>query len=1199
MLVNPNQSLDQLVQSVNANLWDLINNSQHGMRGASAAAGHQNTILFDTMVNILPLGQGIGNLTREVFQRHGTKSAWKTEYTTLNIQEKHGEEVEISLTAPMDKLRLDFILNQFCHAVKTIINNQQLPIRSFSLLDENELDFLLQWTDEQPQPTTLHGQFELMAQKHSSRVAINFQNEHLLTYATLDERANRMANFLSERGISTGSAVALLLEKSPFMILAILGLFKLGAFYIPLSPENPVERNEFIVRDVGAHVVLTETEHVSFFSSEDISIILIDEVRLCAYSAEKPEAVASPNDLAYILYTSGSTGKPKGVMISHGACSATMRSIIDFENKRDKSFRALQFSNYVFDASLYDFFVTLHSGGTLCIASSDRLLSNLAAVINDMDVNHVLLTPTVARLLNPEDVPGLESMTVGGEQLTQDMVTTWAPVVTLRNAYGPTEASVVVAMKEVTVDTTGGNIGRPLASSGALIVEANGDRPLPYGAVGELCLWGPQLSEGYFKKPDLTAGAFIQTTLLGGQRLYRTGDLARYLPGGDLECLGRKDHQVKLNGHRIELGEIEQAILQTGEVTDCMVTVWKQNNTMHLVANVVFNPIDQELAILSPDLFTDEVQRLKNKLNSLAHYMVPKFLLPLPFLPRLPSGKADRKQLTARAQTISQAELAEYSLNTLGESGTKNIIPVVSTSQKVLQEAFVKILQLPDSQFGLEANFLNLGGDSISAINLVSYIRPKGLHVSVRDVLKYPLLGAIAERLREEEGDQALTQTVSFSPPTELDTVISSVLRQHEYQYVYPCPPGQAEFLTQGARADQLWCLMTVRSLGTNPNISYWIDLTRQLADTNDILRTTFTQFQGKWYGVVLNDPTPVLEVYDITDEADKRRVLDVTWKGRFSFGEPFIRYALLRHPDGKHEIVTKLDHGLYDGTLLRIFDVHFQAFQHGEEVAELNTSFKDFAFHIWQINQTRPTLDFWTQPNKRPIAFSYPHAINPCINAFVARTIHLDFETFSRSSGVTVSILFQSIFQIWLARRSGQPSIAFDYLYTGRNVDLPDPQGINGPCANFLPMRSEVHPLTPVHEYLLRTQDDFWQYTENDTVGIEDICQAFSVPREETANQALFVFQPFEPASPAGGNGMQEVAQKWVVMAKSEVTMLQPYAIVFEVIKTEDLNGYKLKFAYDSSVWTKEEVELEVDIVEQMLAHVVGKADALIVDIY
>ncbi|PWY85083.1 acetyl-CoA synthetase-like protein [Aspergillus heteromorphus CBS 117.55] len=1195
VLVNPDQSLLDLVRSVNVNLWSIIKHSQYGMRGAFTAAGHQPSTFLDTMVNILVREEGKNELTGEVFQIFGPRSAWRTEYTTLNIGE--GDEgFELSLTSPMEPRRLEFILNQFCHAVETIVHDPRLSVRSLNLIDSTELDFLLQWNDNQPDEATLHGQFEAIAHQYPSRTAINFQNKQFLSYAELNKRADRMANFLSERGVTPGDIVPLLLEKSPIMIITILALFKIGAAYVPLSPENPLDRNGFIARDVGAKVILTESEHASYFAGEDIPSVLVDQARLCAYSTDKQLVNVSPDNLAYILYTSGSTGQPKGVTISHGACAAAMRSIIEFEGKQGKPFRALQFSNYVFDVSLYDFFVTLHSGGTLCIAPSEQLLGDLAGAINDMGVNHVFLTPTVARLLSPEDVPGLESMTVGGEQLTRDVVTTWASRLTLRNGYGPTEASVLVTMKEVDTQTTGGNIGKPLASVGAVILEADGVRPVPYGAVGELCFWGPQLSQGYFKKPELTAGAFIDSDIGGGRRLYRSGDLARYLPGGDIECLGRKDDQVKVNGHRIELGEIEQAFLRTGDVTDCILTVWKHNTTAHLVASVVFEPIDEDLRVLPLDRFADDAQRLKSNLSGLAHYMVPKFILPLPFLPRLPSGKADRKQLKARVQSMSQAELSQFSFDKVGLSESEEIIPLVSETQRSLQQGWIEVLQLPDDQFGLEANFLSLGGDSISAINLVSWLRRRHLNATVRDVLRYPLLGSMAEQLQQESEDEKASQAVVFSPSTELiSTITSHGLQQEQYEYIYPCPPGQAEFLTQGARPETFWRLMAVRALGKNTEqVTQWVDLVKQLTQTNEILRTTFTRFQETWYGVVLRDSTPTVEFFDVANADERKEIIDAAWEDKFGFGKPFIRYAILRHGDGTHEVVTKLDHGLYDGTLLRVFDAHFQAYQR-QEALQPFTSFKEFAFHIWQINQKRPTLDFWTQPDKRPIHFSYPSnnvQIQSRIDASVVHMINLDFDSFSRSRGVTVSIMFQAIFQLWLAFRSKQQDVSFDYLYTGRNVDLPDPNGINGTCANFLPMRSRVDAQDSVQDFLLRTQDEFWQYTENNTVGVEDICRACGISREESANRALFLFQPFEPA------GAPEQYQRWVIMAKSAVTMPQPYAVVFEVIKTADPNAYKLKFAYDQSVWTSEEVKEEARVVERMLSTVVEKSDARIDDI-
>ncbi|RFU28755.1 hypothetical protein B7463_g7584, partial [Scytalidium lignicola] len=526
-------------------------------------------------------------------------------------------------------------------------------------------------------------------------------------------------------------------------------------------------------------------------------------------------------------------------------------------------------------------------------------LSTIAAI-----VTHVFLTLTVAHLLDPKDVPRLKSITVGGEQLIRDVITTWAPRVTLRSGYGPTEASVLVTMKDVDVDTTGSKIGESLASVGAVILEADSVRRVPYGAVGELCFWGSQLSRGYFKKPELTATAFIQSDLGGGRRLYRSGNLARYIQGGDIESLGWKDDQVKVNGHRIELGEIEQVIIRTGEVKDCVLVVRKHSSNTHLVANVVFHAAYEGAEVLTLDMFVEEAQRLKANLNDMAHYMFPRFIIPLPTLPRLPSSKADRKQLRSRVQSMSQIELSQFSFDNIRKSRSEEVIAIVSDTQRALQQAWIDIVELPNDQFGLEANFFRLGGDSVSAINLTSWLRRKSLIIGVRD---------------------------------------------DHYEYIYPSPPGQAELLSQGVRAQAFWCLMTL----------------------------------------------------------------------------PF---------------------------------------------------------------------------------------------------------------------------------RSGKYDVAFDYPYTGRNADPPNPQSINGTRANFLPTRSDINTQIPVKEFLLRTQDDFWEYTDNSTVSIEDIYRSCGVTREDSGNQTLFLFQSFESAP--------------------------------------------LSAAKEHSVWTKVDAEKETRVVEQMLSRIGEKQNALISDV-
>ncbi|KAB8221905.1 hypothetical protein BDV33DRAFT_201906 [Aspergillus novoparasiticus] len=600
--------------------------------------------------------------------------------------------------------------------------------------------------------------------------------------------------------------------------------------------------------------------------------------------------------------------------------------------------------------------------------------------------------------------------------------------------------------------------------------------------------------------------------------------------------------------------------------------------------------------ILPLEGFVENVQRVRAKLTGLTPYMIPKAIVPLSLLPRLPSGKANRKQHKATLQLMSQGELSEFSFDKTGNSQSNNAVtPVASQTQRALQQAWINTLQLSDGKFGLEADFLSLGGDSIAAINLVSYLGRKHLKISVRDVLKCPVLGAMASQLKRESDNTQQVKQETFASRPEVDIAISATsLQPTEYEYIYPCPPGQAEFLTQGAHPEALWSLMTVRKVGPDFEPKQWIDLVRQLTRTDDILRTTFTNCQGRWYSVVLQDVTPMVEIYDnVSDNEQRNQIIKSLGRHRFVFGLPFIRYAILRLSTGETEFITKLDHGLYDVTLLRIFGEHFEDYQRNSAL-ERFTSFKDFAFHIWQMDKSR-TLSFWKESAKRPIAFEFPSASikEPCINSVYVHTINLEFDAFAKSTGATVSIIFQSILQLWLALRSNQRDVAFDYLYTGRNIDLADPQTINGTCANFLPMRSTVDASIPVSEFVRQTQDEFWQYTENSTVGMDEINKACETTREGFSNRTLFLFQLFEPVI-----ATEKQYHKWIVMVKAQVTMPQPYAVVFEVVKTADVNEYKLKFSFDNHIYEKEDVQNEIQVIEKMLAKVIEHAEVSIGDV-
>lgn len=651
--------------------------------------------------------------------------------------------------------------------------------------------------------------------------------------------------------------------------------------------------------------------------------------------------------------------------------------------------------------------------------------------------------------------------------------------------------------------------------------------------------------------------------------MYRSGDLGRWLPGGEIECLGRKDNQVKINGHRIELGEIENAMLATGLVNQCVTIVAQIGSQKQLATFVVFTDHNSDdESIQDPEASADDVAKLRGQLGGLAVYMYPKVLLPLGSMPKLPSGKSNRKLLAAWFKEISSAKLSTYNFESFGSSSMTSMVPAQTEQQKFLEQAFMKVLNVEQARLGQEANFLSLGGDSISAINLSGFVRKQGQLLSVGDILKFPKLKDMAEHLKANEEEEV--EVRKFETPDISLQFQQSGLTWGDVDYVYPCPPGQAEFLLQGNRKEQMWALMTVRPL-SSPS-GKWIRAVEKLTETNEILRTTFTEIKGQWIGVVLKSSTVVVDFIDVADEAEKKAAVDSIWNSRFTFGKPFVRYAFLSYPDGKQEIVTKMDHGLYDGTLLRVFASHFKELQHGRPVPEY-TPFKDFASRLWQSNKFS-ALKFWSKDSNRPTGFQFPSlpsGVTPSANKPIFVPFDHKLDDFASTCGVTVPTIFQAAFQLWMAKSSKKMDIGFDYLYTGRNIDMPDPEQINGTCANFIPLRSKLSLDMTAKDYLVATQDFFWNATDNGCVGMNEIYSANKLDRATQGHRSLFLFQPFEPAPVgAGKDGKVGEDMRWVYMAGSEVKMEQPYALVCEVHKTA--TGFKLKFTTDQRVMSRED---------------------------
>jgi len=1193
---DPRDKLVDLIKATSTGLWQLNKHAQYGMRNALKAANSRNDKLFDTFVNILVRNATPEDLAEDMFYPHGSMPMWETGYTTLQAEEDSGY-LNLKLIANMEPQYVRFVLDQLVSAIRIIMESPDTVVSSVDLIGPAEREALTHRAQPLPlKPRLLHSSLEKIAREQPQRPALQWQTERVYSYAELDELANRMASFLFKNGLRKGDLIPLLLEKSPTMIIAILAVLKLGAAYVPMSPENPVERNAYITQQVNAKRVLTEKAFKDCFKEHQIPVLLMDELNLNAYAPNFAAGRVDPAELAYIIFTSGSTGMPKGVQVSHSAASAFADSMNDFLNNEDdaSTYRTLQFSNYVFDVSVYDIFTTLSSGSTLCMAPTERLLSKLATVITEMGVTHCFLTPTVVKLLQPSDVPTLATLSVGGEPMSADIIDTWVDEVRLINGYGPTEASVIVSSYDIKPHTMTRNIGQPLGKMSAAILDPKSDKMLPYGGVGEVCFIGPQLAHGYYKDEEKTEASFYKPSIPGLPRMYRSGDLARWLPNGELECLGRKDSQVKINGFRIELGEIEASLLRTGAVFDTAVVVADIKKKPQLIAFVVFEPADDP-GILPLDGLGEVIAKMKAGLDTLTPYMFPRIVLPLAMMPKMPSGKVDRKKLKKLADTLTDKQKKTYAFAAIGNVDAERLLPLVNDRQRLLAEAWTEVLDL-DTEFGQDSDFFRIGGDSIAAINLTSTLRSKGFRIKVGEIMAASKLSAMSEVMTAEEVDGAAM--VAFEPVEQVVSTFSKC----EYESIYPCPPGQAEFLECGSRPESFWTLTATRKLATVTGIIEWVELIRKLTEANEILRTTFAKIEGRWYGAVLRDSTPDVEVHEVRDIAHKRETINSVEGSNFAVGKPFIRYVILRSPDGTLEVCIKLDHGVYDGTLLRICSDQCAAIAHNK-LPPKSTDFKDFALHEWRSDHTQ-AMSFWLKEQRRPTGYKYPPSQSPSITSTIVHMCPTPLEAFTKQNTVSASVIYQAAFTLWLSRRSRSLDVSYDYLYTGRNVAIANPQSINGTCANFLPLRMQLPAVGSSQtgkDFVNGVQAEFWSATENGNVGLEDIYAAAATSRALSGNNALFLFQPFEvpPAKPsaASADATPQSDHKWIVMALSEVRMRQPYALVCEVIRTSG-EAHKLRLGYDQTVFSAEEADVAAKEIGELVDRLVDDFEDKVTDV-
>ncbi|MBR0552699.1 non-ribosomal peptide synthetase [Stakelama marina] len=626
-------------------------------------------------------------------------------------------------TELFDAATIRRMIGHWLNIVARAAEDPDCLIRDMPLLDAHEEQRLAsEWHDTTvPAPDYLLPQaIREQAKARPDSPAIRFAGESV-SYAALDARADAIAAALRGAGLGTGDLIGICLDRSPDMVAALLGVHRIGAAYLPLDPDFPAARLDYIVGDAGVAALLTERALDIVFPGCTPRRLLVDDIG--EVQGPVPTIETAPTDLAYVLYTSGSTGNPKGVEISHGALINLLDSF-----RREPGFTAadsmLAVTTLSFDIAGLELFLPLISGGELILASRETTKDprELIALMAEASPSVMQATPATWRALVEAGWQGHPALRIlcGGEAFPRDLAERLlARSGEVWNVYGPTETTIWSTIARIQCGDGPVPIGRPIANTAIHILDPDHNR-MPIGQIGELWIGGAGLAEGYHGRPDLTDERFVT---IRGERLYRTGDLAKWRPDGTLLCLGRVDNDEKIRGYRVAVEEIEGALAKHPAIAAAAVRSWPDASGERALA-----------AYFVPHGDTPGRAELRGHLaKTLPEYMIPSHFEPLAELPMTPNRKIDRKALPKP-----------------GGTAAADLIPPQGEDEERLAAIWCDLLGI--ERVGRDDNFFELGGHSLLVAKLLVAIEHEwGHRIGMAEIFRAPTLSALAERAARDE----------------------------------------------------------------------------------------------------------------------------------------------------------------------------------------------------------------------------------------------------------------------------------------------------------------------------------------------------------------------------------------------------------------------------------------------------------------
>ncbi|RAL14731.1 acetyl-CoA synthetase-like protein [Aspergillus homomorphus CBS 101889] len=989
-------------------------------------------------------------------------------------------------------------------------------IKDLNLMSPTHLEHI--WKFNANVPGTWEECFHDVIERHAANrphsLAVDAWDTKL-TYADLVREASLLAAYLQQRGVRPGSVVPISFERSGAALVAMLAVSKAGGAFVSVPPNLPAGRLDAILEVIEAPFVVTWSKYESFWA-ERLPTLPIDNYPKPSADAAV-EALGKPEDLFYVIFTSGSTGRPKGCMLSHSNwLNGALRNAPSW--KYGPESRVLQMLSHTFDMSLLEICTSLGSGACVCVPRTEEIETSVSDAINRWQVNHVIMTPSLARALRPDDVPGLKTMCLGGEAFPKEIVTMWSERINLWQFYGPSECSINSSSRAITrPDADPLNIGPPNSAACWVVDTQDYNKLVPVGAIGELLVSGPIVGMGYLKNPVKTAEAFLDQVgfvakddpQFGGFRFYRTGDLVRWNSDGTITFCGRADTQVKLNGQRLELAEVEYQLgLEAGvqyAIAMAPQTGRCKNNLIAILTVKGTSTSNQgnaaEISLLDrrDPIVQQTVKKLRSQLqHALPRYMVPTIWAFVGRMPMSPSGKIDRVQLRNWVQDMSQEA---FDAITGRSFEAEDHVLGLSRLEQEIQLAWAEALGLSAAEVGVQQPFVALGGDSIKALDAVARCRARQIKISMVHILSCEGVREAASlaKVQETPAQQVAEMAVDYSDlwtrlSTDYELGKLGISQLEEVEDVFPCTTMQeGMFLGQirrpGAYHMRFFHRVQLKG-GCLPPVERIQQAWAALVERHPSLRTVFVDDlspEAIYHSVVLRSVPMELTMREVPRDLNPEAALAMFTEELVPFrpNAPLHRMLLLTCRGRVPYFMLEISHVIMDGYALSVFRREFIQACSSTAPLPRGPDYRMFA-NYHRTRQTDESAKYWTDYLADCTGCHIPthaEAAPTDVPPKWPRTLQRRDFGFDNSAAflqrckerqVTLACAIRAAWALVLRAYTQSQDVCFGYVSSGRNVPVPEVETIFGLCLSMQVCRAKLSEASTMARLARKIQEDY-----------------------------------------------------------------------------------------------------------------------------